>query len=874
MKKLIFINMIVFIFIILFYCKGAVKAINVKQSGDTVYYNGYDGLALKYYDSTAVFCTQFKKNTPAGNTCEISSKQWDKRIAAGIATIIKNVNLGNIDADEDIDAPKKYYYGELAINRFLYENEIDKGNTYVSTTRNTKEILGEYYYLYEDALKAYADVNKIIKNFSISIGDVSVYEFSDSFYLSAKIDCKYCEEYRDLKIDGMEGIGTSISGNTIAMTVPKSILSEGDNNLTISVVGFNKKKVARNYSCGTSYQTVTPNITEEVEIATKTATKKVTLKKDSKGKLTIIKKDSETGELLEGVGFTLFSKNCYGDIARDEQKTDEKGEIPFKDLTPGTYYISETSPLDNYSVKNRCFPVTINAGDTITETIYNTPKNRTLTIIKKNSNNVGIQGLDSNTTTKFQLYEDNECRLQPVGREIEIDASGNKSIDNLTPRIYYLKEIESKQGYALPDNNCIEVDLREENQNITIENKTECEQKFNADMSMKDRIDLYNDIYINSDGKLEFNGLLNMGNTTAKAACKHIDVNKSYSTDCLSATGSSTDSKTFRSDNVSMYTEKFGKYTFCLTTFKMQKNLKKPDFGIVKSGQAIISGSDAVATATLTRTCYNYAAEFLNKDPLVFEYNDYVKSKSVKLGTDGILNESVGDPTTETLPIDDSIFGKTTTIIADYYLPEMYASNKDGRVYYGYGSCPKGDICKNIGNGIISQLNHTPSGNTNEKLEFNLELNNFGDDPESSKHCTYSIENELIDKGNNIDLEFRTVKTNSYSAFLNKSGTGEREPGSNWAAKDVRDQVLVTNNDSYNKNKTQPLYEITLTPSDIKKIRSENKNKGYDDYNFECKNGGKDCISKYLTCLKNDKILEINDLTRKRTNFKETKCVR
>ena len=89
-------------------------------------------------------------------------------------------------------------------------------------------------------------------------------------------------------------------------------------------------------------------------------------------------------------------------------------------------------------------------------------------------------------------------------------------------------------------------------------------------------------------------------------------------------------------------------------------------------------------------------------------------------------------------------------------------------------------------------------------------------------------------------------------------GNGNRTPGINWVGKE---NILNDRNNSYNKDKTAPLYEITLTSSIIQDIRLYNKNTTYDDYNFICKDNGTICISKYLSCLKKDGILSIPNRT-------------
>ena len=461
-------------------------------------------------------------------------------------------------------------------------------------------------------------------------------------------------------------------------------------------------------------------------------------------------------------------------------------------------------------------------------------------IKKTNSSNDVLAQLDSTTTVKFQLYSDSNCTTK-VGSEF---SSTSASVSQGT---YYLKETQAKKGYHLPQSGekwyceAVTVTAGETNE-IAVENKTECEYKFNANMTMKERIDLYN--LIKSNYSQEFNGLLDMNNKTAVNACKNIPVTKTYTKNCLSAESYSDNSSNFSNTNVSMYTEKYGTYTFCLTKYNLVNNLGKTSFNDIKSGQAIISTSNTVATATLNRVCYNFGDANIADDQYNnFNYSNYIDEDASIDGTSLIKNE------TPSGTVDNK------TITATYTLPVMHSSNKDGKVYYGY--CPSGQYCKVLGSGIISKFNLRP-GTYNLDFDIKLEEGKLGTRGPTSD-CKYTVENELIDYNNNLSIEFRSVNTNSDALFLGKDGASDRKIGANWSSKTDRDFVLKTKNNSYNKNNEDPLYKITLTPQVIKDIRENNKGKTYDDYNMTCVENGTICISNYLTCLQNRGILQIKE---------------
>ena len=465
-----------------------------------------------------------------------------------------------------------------------------------------------------------------------------------------------------------------------------------------------------------------------------------------------------------------------------------------------------------------------------------------LKIVKTNSSNDVLAQLTSSTTAKFKLYNNSSC----TGTALK-DFSAGHTISNLDPGTYYLKEYQTKKGYHLPQSGekwyCEKITVTAaKTKEIKVENKTECEYKFNASMTMKERIDLYN--LIKTNYAQEFNALLDMSNTTAETACKNIPVAKTYTKNCLSSESYSDNSNNFSETNVSMYTEKYGKYTFCLTKYKMVNSLGKTKFNNIKTGQVIIKTDNVVATATLNRVCHNFGdTNITSEEYNNLKYSNYIKEDASIDGTKLIKNE------VESGTINNK------TITATYTLPVMYASNKDGKVYYG--SCPSGEYCKVLGKGTISKFNLKP-GTYSLKFDISLNEEKLGNRGPTSD-CSYTVENELIDYNNKLSIEFRAVNTDSDALFLSKDGTSDRKIGANWSSEEDREFVLKVKNNSYNKNKEEPLYKITLTPEITKEIRKNNKTKAYDDYNMTCVEDGTICISNYLTCLQNRGILQIKD---------------
>lgn len=105
-------------------------------------------------------------------------------------------------------------------------------------------------------------------------------------------------------------------------------------------------------------------------------------------------------------------------------------------------------------------------------------------------------------------------------------------------------------------------------------------------------------------------------------------------------------------------------------------------------------------------------------------------------------------------------------------------------------------------------------------------------------------------RANGIDIIYRTIKLGSEEvAFPSTDGDG-REPGANWAGEGVVD-TYITNNRGVSGDEVynlEPLYTITLTPTNIKEIRRYNRLvDDYGDFNLVCDAGtGTRCMSEFI----------------------------
>lgn len=468
------------------------------------------------------------------------------------------------------------------------------------------------------------------------------------------------------------------------------------------------------------------------------------------------------------------------------------------------------------------------------------PKTYTATVYKKDESGALLK------EATFGFYDKNCSNLK-----FTITTKNGVGTKSGLTDTYCVKEIKSPAGYEKSNESKI---ISSTSTSVTFINTKTCQSEFdnkkvNNVVSMTDRIELYD--------KYKYKNLLNMSNNTSSTACSNYTPSYNKNTGCL--TSNINDGLVFNSNNISNYNELMtindnGKTIigYCLSSLKFINKLDNTSGNYSTYAGMLLLKGDIATQSNLTNMCYwfiknntgqysNYTGNTILSEKL---YSNYVSDVSIEDKSLTVSDQNL-------LFVAQSDGSYTSNIQKNYYLPLIYSKNGSGDILENNCS-----TCKYIGNGLISNLN---SSVNSKKLKFSYNSSFFG---QQSGTCTYSVIPRLI-KNNELQLEFRTIDT--VNPFAGKNGK-IRNTGSNWCSEkscsgnpsinNTISTYITSANNSYNTTGQGAKYVIELTSSNIKEIRNYNKSNEYDNYDFTCKNNGIDCISNYLTTLKNKGIVK------------------
>ncbi|WP_327907846.1 SpaA isopeptide-forming pilin-related protein, partial [Bacillus paramycoides] len=156
------------------------------------------------------------------------------------------------------------------------------------------------------------------------------------------------------------------------------------------------------------------------------------------GSLQVIKKDAESGKVLEGAEFRL--KNESGQVVREAKTTNKDGIVTFENVVPGKYTLEETKAPEGYKAVEVTVEVNVVANEVVKQEVKNEKVTGQFEIIK----------VDADDKTK--LLSDAEFEVYKDGKKIDTlrtDKTGKVISQKLEPGKYTLKETKAPQGYKL-----------------------------------------------------------------------------------------------------------------------------------------------------------------------------------------------------------------------------------------------------------------------------------------------------------------------------------------------------------------------------------------------------------------------------------------
>ncbi|PEO85955.1 hypothetical protein CN558_13295, partial [Bacillus wiedmannii] len=176
------------------------------------------------------------------------------------------------------------------------------------------------------------------------------------------------------------------------------------------------------------------------------------------GSLQVIKKDAESGKVLEDAEFRL--KNGNGQVVGEAKTTNKDGVVQFENLVPGKYTLEETKAPEGYKAVEVKVEVNIVANEVAKQEVLNEK------VKEKIKGQVEITKVDATDTNKklagavFEILKD--------GTKIDTlttDENGKATSKELEPGDYILKEVQAPEGYELSDK---EIEFTISNQKIEV----------------------------------------------------------------------------------------------------------------------------------------------------------------------------------------------------------------------------------------------------------------------------------------------------------------------------------------------------------------------------------------------------------------------
>ena len=204
------------------------------------------------------------------------------------------------------------------------------------------------------------DKNYVSKTYSVTAGaQISNYKITVTKENGSELEgIKLTDENNQEKVDFMPE-------EKFKILIPiKSLTKDGKINLTVEGQ-VKTKPVLYGTAPNSSYQdyALTAAVFEDGTGSTSDSYFK------NETKITIVKKDQDSGNVLQGVEFQLLDENK--NIVYTDLKTNEEGKIEISNLVPGTYYLKETKTIDDYELYEQLIKIDLTLNQEVTVTVNN-----------------------------------------------------------------------------------------------------------------------------------------------------------------------------------------------------------------------------------------------------------------------------------------------------------------------------------------------------------------------------------------------------------------------------------------------------------------------------------------------------------------------
>ncbi len=163
------------------------------------------------------------------------------------------------------------------------------------------------------------------------------------------------------------------------------------------------------------------------------------------------KVDGETGEDLSGAVFGLYSDSkATNKIA--EATSDKDGNVVFKDIVDGEYYLKELKAPVGYELNNTIFKETIQANKNVTWTFgghefYNDEIKGKITLHKVEDDSNLVGGDTTNENLEGAEFTITDTATNKVVQTIKTDKNGNATSDFIPYGTYKVEETKAPNGY-------------------------------------------------------------------------------------------------------------------------------------------------------------------------------------------------------------------------------------------------------------------------------------------------------------------------------------------------------------------------------------------------------------------------------------------